>query len=192
MANFSFSGFRRNLLLKMRPILRWTLKLRSSPEAIAGGLGVGFFIALTPTMGIQIFLSVFVATLLNLNRPAAVVPVWITNPFTFAPVYTFNYWIGLHFCSGPPVATVSKRFIDIGTSLAKMEFWDIHDQLLIVFQTGKEVLLPLIVGSVVVGAVGGILTYVLTLKFLRMFFSRRAKKKMAQENSAEKRESALP
>ena len=68
---------RRNFFLRLRPILRWVIKLRSSPKAIAGGLGLGTFIAFTPTMGVQLILAVVVATFLNLNRPAAMIPVWI-------------------------------------------------------------------------------------------------------------------
>lgn len=167
---------RRNLLLRLRPMLRWLIKLRSSPRAIAGGLGVGTLIAFTPTFGVQIILAVVCATLFNLNRPAAIVPVWITNPVTIAPIYTFNYWIGIKVWSGPPLAEVSGLFIDIGQTMTRLEFWNIKDQFLAVLHMGREILIPLLLGSLAIGAASGLLVYFLTLKLLSIFFTRRARK----------------
>lgn len=167
---------KRNYLIRMRPVLRWVVKLRSSPRAIAGGLGVGTFIAFTPTMGIQLILAVIVATMFNMNRPASMIPVWITNPITVAPIYTFNYWLGCKFVAGPPLREVSDLFIDIGSTMAHLEFWEIKEQVLAVFHMGREILIPLLIGSIAIGTVTGLATYFLTLKLLSVFFTRRATK----------------
>lgn len=169
---------RRNLLLRLRPVLRWVVKLRSSPRAIAGGLGIGMFIAFTPTVGVQLFLAVILATLFNVNRPAALVPVWITNPVTVAPIYTFNYWLGLKFIDGPPLSDVSGLFIDIGRTMTRLEFWNIKDQFLAVLQMGREILLPLLFGSIIIGIVTGLAVYFSSLKLLSIFFTRRAKRRL--------------
>lgn len=167
---------RKNRLLRLRPVLRWVLKLRSSPRAIAGGLGVGMFIAFTPTVGIQIILAIIAATLCNVNRPAAIAPVWITNPVTVAPVYTFNYWIGTFFWPGPPLGQVKALFVNIGSALTQLSFWDMKEACLAVVQIGMEILIPLCIGSGVVGIVLGVITYVVSLKALSFFFRRRAEK----------------
>lgn len=167
---------RRNLLLRLRPMLRWLIKLRSSPRDIAGGLGLGTLIAFTPTFGVQLILAVVIATLLNVNRPAAMVPVWITNPVTIAPIYSFNYWIGSRLWSGPPLSEVSQLFVDIGQTMTRLEFWNIRDQFLAILHMGREILIPLVLGSLAIGAVTGLLVYILTLKLLSIFFSRRARK----------------
>lgn len=169
---------RRNRLLRLRPVLRWVLKLQSSPRAIAGGLGVGMFIAFTPTVGIQIILAIIAATLCNVNRPAAIAPVWITNPVTVAPVYTFNYWLGTFFWPGPPLSEVETLFVNLGAALANLSFWDMKDAALAMLQIGMEILIPLCIGSVVVGIVLGIITYILSLKLLSFFFRRRAEKRL--------------
>lgn len=169
---------RRNLLIRMRPVLRWVVKLRSSPRAIAGGLGVGMFVAFTPTVGVQLFIAVLVATLFNVNRPASLIPVWITNPITVAPIYTFNYWLGLKFWDGPPLADVSELFIDIGRTMALLEFWNIKEQFLAVMQIGREILLPLLIGSLIVGVISGLVVYFGSLKLLSIFFARRAKRRL--------------
>lgn len=176
---------KRNFYLRLRPVFRWVLKLRSSPRAIAGGLGVGMFVAFTPTVGLQIILAIIAATLCNVNRPAAVVPVWITNPVTVAPVYTFNYWLGSMIWPGPPLAEVAKVFGDIGRALTHLDFWDLKEPVVAMLQLGKDILIPLLIGSIEVGVVLGILTYVVSLKLLYFFFRRKAQKHLL--NSRPKR-----
>ena len=166
----------RNLLIRLRPVLRWIISLRSSPRAIAGGLAIGTFIAFTPTVGVQIILAVIVATCFSMNRAASMIPVWITNPITVAPIYTLNYWIGLKVWDGPPLSEVSGLFIDIGKTMAKLEFWNIKDQFLAIVHIGKEILIPLLIGSIAIGLVSGILVFVLTLKLLSVFLTRRSQK----------------
>lgn len=156
--------------------MRWLIKLRSSPRAIAGGLGVGTLIAFTPTFGVQLILAVICATLFNVNRPAAMIPVWITNPVTIAPIYTFNYWLGNKMWSGPPLSEVSELFVDIGQTMTRLEFWNIKDQFLAILHMGREILIPLVLGSLAIGAVTGLVVYILTLKLLSIFFSRRARR----------------
>lgn len=167
---------KRNFLIRIRPVLRWVIKLRSSPRAIAGGLGLGTFIAFTPTVGVQLILALVIATFFNMNRPAAMIPVWITNPVTVAPIYTFNYWLGTKIWDGPPLSEVSGLFIGIGRTMAHLEFWDIKEQFLAVLQMGRDVLIPLLFGSIAIGLVAGFLTYSLSLRLLSVFLTRRAKK----------------
>lgn len=169
---------KKNRLLRLRPVFRWVLKLRSSPRAIAGGLGVGMFVAFTPTIGIQIILAIIAATLCNVNRPAAIAPVWITNPVTVAPIYTFNYWIGTFIWSGPPLAEVKTLFTNLGLALTHLSFWEMKEAVLAMLQIGTEILIPLCIGSIIVGIVLGILTYILSLKLLQFFFRRRAEKQL--------------
>lgn len=184
---------RRNLLIRMRPVLRWIIKLRSSPRAIAGGFGLGTFIAFTPTVGVQLILALLAATLFNMNRPAASIPVWITNPVTVAPIYTFNYWLGLKVWDGPPLAEVSELFVDIGHTMAHLEFWNIKDQFLAVLQMGKEILIPLLIGSLAVGVITGTAMYLLTLNLLSAFFTRRTQKRLlSRARKSRKTEKKIP
>jgi len=167
---------KRNIFIRLRPVLRWIIKLRSSPRAIAGGLGLGTFIAFTPTMGVQLILAVIVATFFNLNRPAAMIPVWITNPVTVAPIYTFNYWLGCRIWDGPPLGEVSRLFLEIGSTMAHLEFWDINKQIFAILQMGKDVLIPLFLGSLAIGATAGVVVYIFSLNLLSIFLVRRGRK----------------
>lgn len=178
MADLPTLQTKRNRLFRLRPALRWVLKLRSSPRSIAGGLGLGMFIAFTPTVGIQIILAIIAATICNVNRAATIAPVWITNPVTVAPVYTFNYWLGTFIWPGPPLAEVKGLFNNLGTALTHLQFWDMKEALLAMLQLSTDILIPLLIGSVEVGVVLGIVTYILSLKLLSFFFRRRAKKRL--------------
>ncbi len=171
-----------NFLMRMRPVLRWVLRLRSTPKAIAGGLGLGTFIAFTPTMGMQLILAVLGATFFNLNRPAAVIPVWITNPITVAPIYTFNYWLGRHIWEGPPLTEVSRQFLEIGRTMARLSFWDIKVQIIAVLSMGRDVLIPLVIGSLAIGLITGILVYLFSYRLLCIFLFRRGKKRLLNNN----------
>lgn len=70
-------------------------------KSISGGLAVGLFVALTPTMGVQMFLAVIVAYFLRVNIPAAVVACWVTNPLTAPLIYPLQYKLGI-WLSGIP------------------------------------------------------------------------------------------
>jgi uncharacterized protein (DUF2062 family) len=68
---------------------------KPTKTSISGGLAVGIFIALTPTMGVQIFLAVVVSYFLRVNIPAAVAACWITNPLTAPIIYPLQYKLGI-------------------------------------------------------------------------------------------------
>lgn len=68
---------------------------KPTKESISGGLAIGLFIALTPTIGIQMFLSIMAAYLLRVNIPAAVVSCMITNPLTAPVIYPLQYKLGI-------------------------------------------------------------------------------------------------
>ena len=167
-----------SFLLKMRPALRWITRLRSSPKAIAGGFALGTFIAFTPTVGAQIVLAILFSTLFNLNRAAAVIPVWITNPVTVAPIFTINYWIGQHVWGGPPVSEVSQLFMSLGMTMARLDIWESKELFLAVLNLGPELIIPLCIGSLIVSTISAILVYFPMLQVLKFLVSRRRQKKI--------------
>jgi len=161
----------------MRPVLKWLVRLRGSPQAIAGGFSLGLFIAFTPTIGVQIVLAFFLATALNLNRPAAVLAVWVTNPVTIPAIFTLNYWLGSLILGGPSVSIVSRRLFELASQLTTLDIWAITDQLSAVAELGMDIIVPLILGSIIAGTISSVLTYVILLRILTFLFARRAKRK---------------
>ena len=129
-------------------------------------------------MGIQFFIVMFLATMLNMNRPAAFVTIWITNIATVTPIYTFNYWVGSLFCEGPSVKEVYRTFMDLTAKLARMNLWDILDQFRVVRSLGQEVIIPLIIGSVIVGVIAAVLVYLASFGLISYLSIRRNKKRV--------------
>ena len=169
------------IFLRMRPVFRWLVLHRGSPQEIAGGFSLGLFIAFTPTIGLQIVLALFMATALNLNQSAAILAVWITNPITIPAIFSLNYWLGSLIWEGPSVIVVSHRLFELASQLTTFDLWAIADQLSAVAEFGMDIIVPLIWGSIIAGTFSATLSYVILLRFLTFLFARRARRKEAKE-----------
>lgn len=117
----------------------WHLNRRS----VAGGLGLGVFVAFIPVPA-QMLISAFFSFLFRVNLPLAVAAVWITNPLTmpviFFASYKFGNWLFYLF--------------DIGEWLESDET---GDWLLSQLGTFGG---PLLLGSLVLGLILGLATYI--------------------------------
>ena len=70
------------------------IRIRGHPREIALGFALGIFIGMTPTLGVQTPLAVFLAALFKWSKLSAGFGVWISNPLTVPFIYGFNYFIG--------------------------------------------------------------------------------------------------
>lgn len=86
-----------------------------TPHRIALGLAIGIFVTWTPTMGLQMALTVLLAALLRANKFVGVPFVWISNPVTAVPLYGFNYLVGTWILPG---GDSMKQFTDAVTRAA--------------------------------------------------------------------------
>lgn len=73
------------------------LKIRGTPREIALGFALGIFLGFSPTMGVQMILAAFAASLFKWSKIAAMVGVQLTNPVTAPLIYGFTYVVGAHF-----------------------------------------------------------------------------------------------
>jgi uncharacterized protein (DUF2062 family) len=64
-------------------------------RGVAAGLAVGLFIGCTPTMGVQIIICGFVAFMLRVNIPVALLGTLISNPVTAPILYPLQYKLGV-------------------------------------------------------------------------------------------------
>jgi uncharacterized protein (DUF2062 family) len=155
----------KSALLRLRPLIRLLQKFRGSPHAVAGGFSLGLFLALTPTVGVQLLVAVFLATFFKLSRPAALLAVMITNPLTVPPIFTFNYWVGRLFFEGPSVREVYGHLLGIAAEMAKMNIWQVGDQIKAFAGIGQDMLIPLFFGSFLVALLAGAISYVFLVRF---------------------------
>lgn len=172
---------KQRIVIPYRRIFKWMVLLRKSPRAISGGFALGAFIAFTPTIGLQIGIVIFLATLFNLNRPAALIMVWITNAATMAPIYAFNYLVGTFIWSGPPVGEVYQTFQQLALNLLKLDMWDLLEQFKVVLSLGREIILPLCIGSILVGLVAAGLVYGIAQGLFRFMIARRERKRQERQ-----------
>ena len=81
-------------------------------KSVSAGFAIGVFIALTPTIGVQIPLIILTALFLRVNIPVALAASWVTNPLTAPVIYSSQYKLGL-WLIGAPDANVLEGYTGI-------------------------------------------------------------------------------
>ncbi|MBE7465595.1 MAG: DUF2062 domain-containing protein [Planctomycetes bacterium] len=175
----------RSVHINGRKWFRKVLGLNDTPESIAASTAIGIFVAWTPTIGIQMIISFALCAVARVNRIAGPLMAWITNPVTIPPIFYFNYLVGswiLH--SEGDAGTAGKRMDAAWETMGTVSMWDFltfngpqinkwFDEML---HLGAEIMVPLMVGSILVGLVLGLAAYPLTVRAVRAFRAARQKR----------------
>lgn len=154
--NYMFMRIKKFLLALSKRIIQF----RGTPEQLSWGMAVGFFVAMTPTMGIQTYIVIPLAALLGISKITAATGVWITNPLTAPFIYGFNYLIGAMLLGYPAEITVF--------SSPSRET---------LFSSGKQVFMALAVGGTITGIIAGAAGYFVTLGLIKSARAARYKRK---------------
>ncbi len=162
---------------RLARFLNWLIRLRGSPRAIAGGVAVGTFVAFTPTIGFQTVLALALATLLNANRPISIIPTWISNPVTAAPIYAFTYYVGSFFWPGPETATVAHALREASRELKTLDFLALRRQLGVFIDLGVDIFVPMLIGGLLVGGMAAAIAYPLALRAVVALRARRSRRR---------------
>ena len=131
--------------INYKKILSFFRQQNGSPFFNAKGLAIGVFSGCFPFFGFQTLLGVFFAKLAKGNIVLAAIGTWISNPFTYVPLYYFNYKVGSLFLNSS-----SNNIID--KSLVIDDLWkqgSIFSLRLILGSSCVGFLLALIAGSIV-------------------------------------------
>lgn len=137
---------------KTKDLFKKLILGNSSTQDVADGLAIGIFIAFLPIIGIQMYVSFMLTTFLKKNWQIAVLSAWISNPFTFVPLYLFNYWVG-------------TWFFNVSVSISEMEVALKNWNWEAIASMSLEVLEPLFLGSAIVGIVAAFISRALCLKY---------------------------
>lgn len=158
---------------------RKLLQLDDTPESIALGAAVGMFIAWTPTVGIQMVVVILLALVIPMNRLAALIVIYISNPLTMIPMYYLEYLLGLQVLGdqGMNYDEFLVFFNEILEIANRETFWTATKVFL--EQLGYPVLKALTVGGTLLGILTAIPTYPLTLKWVKGYRNSRSKAKAA-------------
>jgi len=91
-----------------------------SREGIARGAAIGGFFGLLLPIG-QIPTAALIAIVMRANLPMAALGTFVTNPFTFAPIYFFAYKIGLFLTGAEQAAELQT--VDLASNPLQQTGW---------------------------------------------------------------------
>lgn len=153
------------------PIIRrakyWYLKIlrqEGTPEAIARGWSCGVFSGSFPLFGLQMIIAVLLAAVLKGNKFTAAAGTWISNPFTYVPVFYFNFHVG---------QIILRKPVTFDT--AQLDSWE---ELSL---AGMSVMSTLFIGCTFVGLILGVVVYFLSLWLTHRWQSLRAARRKASK-----------
>ncbi|MEM8543036.1 MAG: DUF2062 domain-containing protein [Cyanobacteria bacterium P01_H01_bin.119] len=127
------------------------IRMRGSTREIARGIAAGVFAGLFPLFGLQTIIGVVLAAMLRGNKIMAAAATWVSNPFTYVPIYFFNYRVG--------------RFI-LGNQTRAQAFDD-ADALKSWTSMGADITVALFLGCFVMGLACAFVSYFLGLHLTR-------------------------
>lgn len=122
------------------------LSIDDSPQKIAISFAIGIFIGMSPLLGIHTILGIVVASLFRLNKFVTIVGVYITNPWTIIPIYSFATWFG-------------AKLLGIEKIIPNINWSDLEFAILI--NDLKFLLIPFVVGSTLLGILSGLTGYII-------------------------------
>jgi uncharacterized protein len=108
---------------RARALITWLWAQEGSHGQRARGLAAGIFCGCFPFFGLQTLLGMGLATLVRGNHLLAAAGTWISNPFTYVPLYWFNYRLGCWLLGPGPgwpgaQALRAEAFTSLGWSVA--------------------------------------------------------------------------
>jgi len=144
------------------------LQVEDTPHRIALAFGIGVWLAFFPILGIHTVLALLIAYLFRLNRAAMLVGVYVSNPWTLAPLYMAGTVLG---CEIFGVSSEGLSVID----------WSLHGRAFYraLFAGLEPYVWPFVVGNTLLGVLAGIVGYAV----LREILERRAGR-MAESGQA--------
>jgi len=137
-----------------RDKFRHVLGVKEPPRKIAMAFAVGVFIGMSPLLGVHTVLGILCAYAFRLNKFVTIVGVYVTNPWTIVPIYTFGTWIG--------AGLVGVHDIVPDIDWANLSIKELLGGF-------RPLLLPFMIGTTVLGTVSAALSYVLVLRMVRKY-----------------------
>jgi uncharacterized protein (DUF2062 family) len=150
------------------------------------GVGVGAFVAFTPTVGLQTFIALAVAAVLRANKVVCIPLVWITNPLTLAPIYWFCWRVGVGITpggNGRDTGEVMARLSSAASAstVSQMFDWSFWSRAArFAFDLGAELWL----GGCIVGLAAGGVLYGLTRWGVSTYRGRRMARRIRRAEAA--------
>ena len=131
------------------------LQLDDTPHRLALAFGLGVWLAFFPILGVHTILALLIAFVFRLNRAALLVGVYVSNPWTLAPLYMAGTVLG---CEIFGVSSAELTSVD----------WSLHGRAFYraLFENLRPFVWPFVVGNTVLGVAGGLIGYIVLREIL--------------------------
>ena len=153
---------RLRFIARMRLKLKMMLSLDVSPRVLAKASAFGALIGISPYIGAQTYIALFVSSYFNLPIYPLMIGVYITNPITIPFIFAFTTKVGLMLLGMDSSFTFDWDNVTISS----------------LFEAGKTLFIPFIVGTHFVGIVCAFFTY-----FITYFIAKKYKVYKGQDES---------
>jgi len=138
------------------------------PHRLALGFAIGMFVSLTPTMGFQMALVVFLAWMLRANKAVGVPLVWLTNPATMVPIYYPMYLVGRRLLGSEPIAW--EWWLELGKPPPTEGWWETA---MFYWNRTLEIAAPLWLGCILCASVVAVASYFIVYYLVAAYRMRR-------------------
>jgi uncharacterized protein (DUF2062 family) len=138
--------------LALKERIQVIFSVKDSPHRISIAFALGIFIGMSPLFGVHTLLGLMVAYIFRLNKLVTIVGVYVTNPWTIIPIYSFSTWVGAK-CLG-----INKILPDID--------WK-HITFGALMNDFSPLLMPFIVGTVLIGVLSSIVSYLIVYRLIK-------------------------
>ena len=136
------------------------LRLKGQPGEVAGGLAIGVFVGMTPTVPLHTVLAVLMAWIFKKSKLAAALGVWVANPFFLPFIYFLDYKIG-QLLTGIQAPTLAISNFSIANLI----------------DLGWKVSIPLFFGGAITGLVCAIPSYFISKRLILLYHARRRRRR---------------
>ncbi len=132
--------------MALRDKLAAIFTVKDSPKKIALSFAVGVFLGMSPILGLHTVLGIAAAWIFRLNKFVTIVGVYITNPWTIVPIYTFATWFG-------------AKLLGIEKIIPDINWNDISFSYLM--NEMRHLLMPFVVGTTLIGLLSAAAGYII-------------------------------
>ena len=149
--------------------------MKGDPHFVAMGMAAGVFVGITPTIPFHTLGALTLAYIVRGSRPAAIMGIWLSNPFTLVFLYLACYKTGmLFFGSAACDPEIIKNLIhqmDTDSSLYDKMIFTVH-----FFRTKIRLFLIMLAGGFVLGIPVAVVSYFMTRRFMIKIHLQKAKR----------------
>lgn len=141
------------MIARLRLKLKKILLLDCPPSRLAAACAAGVLVGFSPYIGFHTVLAIGISFVFNLPLYPLIVGAYITNPFTFIPIYTICYKFG-EYVTGIH-AEMPMDFSSLSLSC--------------IMTTAKAFALPFFAGTHLLGLILASITYILSYYLIKKY-----------------------